>query len=746
MKSAMKSLLKVLIYIIAAKESQPCATFGKYSTQAAPAVASGLFFNTSSVQCQGYATSWNVCYYASTTDKNGSLIDFGVYRPNSTSKLYRLVTGSNFSQFIPRSNASFSCMNYLLPGSSQYAVQPGDTIAVCVRSSQLVATGNSTLGVVASVPGTSVQQIAGSCTSLNDSINLAFAVHNMNMTLHVSLDVNECAVNNGRCEQNCTNNGTTYYCSCYNGILAGNGLNCTASTLGASTTRHTLLSLRVIPTSSAMIMKATMKASVLPTTFIIQSTGSSIAHLQTLPTSIVNTSSQTPTTASYAGNLIIEATVTSAAVIIIVIATICILVVVLVANKIRGKSKNISESTTTIGALDNIAYSGICTAPLDSKMEEDALTYEPINDNEQANSLAQSYEIPTLSLSAFSASYEELEGEAAYYAPASSEEGIYAQLDHQELKRISRSDIHITALLGGGQFGGVYVGMWNGSKGRSEVAIKMLNQSSVQPDARIKFLQEAAIMAQFRHPNIIELYGFVTDGESVMLVLELAHNKDLRSHLYKMRPDPGQIMQPDTPNILLAYSKQISLGMQYLSAKSFLHRDLAARNILVTKRFICKIADFGLSRDLADDTYYVSHGGMVPLKWTAPEAVHFMKYSTASDVWSYGCLLYEIWSIGCKPYEGLTNAEVIEKVDVGWRLAPPPGCPSVVYELMIQCWNPETHLRPSFRDIHLRLCQDENTLLRIPNEALLSSPQAGLLGAPLEAGEKMYLDLQKYYV
>eukprot|EP00731_Ephydatia_muelleri_P029674 Em0021g197a len=137
---------------------------------------------------------------------------------------------------------------------------------------------------------------------------------------------------------------------------------------------------------------------------------------------------------------------------------------------------------------------------------------------------------------------------------------------------------------------------------------------------------------------------------------------------------------------------------------------------------------------------------MVPLKWTAPEAVHFMKYSTASDVWSYGCLLYEIWSIGCKPYEGLTNAEVIEKVDVGWRLAPPPGCPSVVYELMIQCWNPETHLRPSFRDIHLRLCQDENTLLRIPNEALLSSPQAGLLGAPLEAGEKMYLDLQKYYV
>lgn len=208
--------------------------------------------------------------------------------------------------------------------------------------------------------------------------------------------------------------------------------------------------------------------------------------------------------------------------------------------------------------------------------------------------------------------------------------------------------------------------------------------------------------------------------------------------------------RPTLPELLLSFSCDIANGMKYLSNKGFVHRDLAARNILLDKDLKCKIADFGLSKDLDCSEYYVSTGGKIALKWTAPEAVLYKKYSTSSDVWSYGMLMYEIWSLGHKPFPHLTKEEVIQSFQVhpGYVQPPPPGCPRKIYGIMVYCWNYDYHKRPKFTFIAEFLSGSLESLLEIPEDSLkyVSNPQeACQLGQELQSSFDMYMDLQTTY-
>ncbi|CAI8026551.1 Ephrin type-B receptor 3 (Fragment), partial [Geodia barretti] len=244
-----------------------------------------------------------------------------------------------------------------------------------------------------------------------------------------------------------------------------------------------------------------------------------------------------------------------------------------------------------------------------------------------------------------------------YWVPASNTAELYEQLSKYRFREIRRDQLQITEHLGSGEFGTVNKGVWEGSPDKSrEVAIKLL-QKGASEESQVKFLQEAALMGQFSHPNIISLLGVVTLGEPVMIVMELMENGDLKENLISMRPIPGELPPNSLYQQLLDFCHQIAAGMTYLADKSFVHRDLAARNVLLSGN-TCKIADFGMARDLEESTYYTSQGGKIPVKWTAPEALHYRKYSTASDVWSFGCLVYEIWSLGHKPFENYTNSQV----------------------------------------------------------------------------------------
>ncbi|XP_065899891.1 uncharacterized protein [Dysidea avara] len=334
----------------------------------------------------------------------------------------------------------------------------------------------------------------------------------------------------------------------------------------------------------------------------------------------------------------------------------------------------------------------------------------------------------------------------AFSDPGHSEEAIYACFERKMFQTIKSDDIKIVLTLGSGEFGVVHLGTWvDGSTDPKQVAVKILNTQCTASD-KVKFLREAAIMGQFKDNHIVELYGVVTEKENTMIVLEYMPKGDLHEFLSELKNATPPEAYDELRHDLLSFCRHIAAGLCYLAGKKFVHRDLAARNILVSSDDVCKIADFGMARDVSDDTYYMSSGGKIPLKWTAPEAIFYKKYTTQSDVWSFGCVMYEIWSLGHKPFEDCDGKEYLTKITNGYRLSPPPGCPRAMYQLMIQCWNPVASQRVHPSEISRALQKSDRTLL--PSRATLkdSEEMFTTLGASLDTSSHIFTDLQNTYL
>ncbi|KAL1021111.1 hypothetical protein UPYG_G00008950 [Umbra pygmaea] len=255
---------------------------------------------------------------------------------------------------------------------------------------------------------------------------------------------------------------------------------------------------------------------------------------------------------------------------------------------------------------------------------------------------------------------------------------------------------HVTKqkVIGAGEFGEVYRGILK-APGRKEtaVAIKTLKPGYSEKQ-RQDFLSEASIMGQFSHQNIIRLEGVVTKFKHAMIVTEYMDNGALDKYL--------KVHDGELPSFqLVGMMRGIAAGMKYLSDMSYVHRDLAARNILVNNSLECKVSDFGLSRVLEDDPEgtYTTSGGKIPIRWTAPEAIAYRKFTSASDVWSFGIVMWEVMAFGERPYWDMSNCEVMKAINEAFRLPAPMDCPSAVYQLMLQCWLQDRSKRPRFTDI-----------------------------------------------
>ncbi|OQR72636.1 tyrosine-protein kinase Src64B-like [Tropilaelaps mercedesae] len=255
---------------------------------------------------------------------------------------------------------------------------------------------------------------------------------------------------------------------------------------------------------------------------------------------------------------------------------------------------------------------------------------------------------------------------------------------------IPRDSLQLIRKLGSGNFGEVWYGLWKNAK---EVAVKTLKPGTMDPAA---FLQEAAIMKKFRHEKLVSLYAVCSKEEPIYIITEYMCNGSLLEFLRK-QDEASKGSKVKLP-VLIDMASQIASGMQYLESKQLIHRDLAARNILVGENNIVKVADFGLARIIEDSEYTARQGAKFPIKWTAPEAALYGKFSIKSDVWSYGILLYELITFGQIPYPGMPNRQVIEYIEQGNRMPKPQGveCPDSVYQCMVHCWDAEPEKRPTF--------------------------------------------------
>uniref|UniRef100_A0A670XPH9 Tyrosine-protein kinase receptor Tie-1 n=1 Tax=Pseudonaja textilis TaxID=8673 RepID=A0A670XPH9_PSETE len=270
-------------------------------------------------------------------------------------------------------------------------------------------------------------------------------------------------------------------------------------------------------------------------------------------------------------------------------------------------------------------------------------------------------------------------------------------------------DIKFEDMIGEGNFGQVIRAMIKKDGLRMNAAIKMLKEFASENDHR-DFAGELEVLCKLgHHPNIINLLGACENKGYLYIAIEYAPYGNLLDFLRKSRvleTDPAFAREHGTASTLtsqqlLQFASDVAKGMQYLSEKQFIHRDLAARNILVGENLTSKIADFGLSR--GEEVYVKKTMGRLPVRWMAIESLNYSVYTTKSDVWSFGVLLWEIVSLGGTPYCGMTCAELYEKLPQGYRMEKPLNCDDEVYELMRQCWRDRPYERPPFAQISVQL-------------------------------------------
>uniref|UniRef100_A0A8C5TCQ2 Tyrosine-protein kinase receptor n=1 Tax=Malurus cyaneus samueli TaxID=2593467 RepID=A0A8C5TCQ2_9PASS len=318
----------------------------------------------------------------------------------------------------------------------------------------------------------------------------------------------------------------------------------------------------------------------------------------------------------------------------------------------------------------------------------------------QEDDLAMSLHFMNLGSSPLSSAESKLEGLKSNF------------IENPSVHHVQRRDIVLKWELGEGAFGKVFLAECYNLLPEQEkmlVAVKALKE--VTESARSDFQREAELLTVLQHEHIVKFYGVCTEGEPLIMVFEYMKHGDLNRFLRSHGPDakileqgPGQPRGPLALGHKLHIATQIASGMVYLASLHFVHRDLATRNCLVGHDLVVKIGDFGMSRDIYSTDYYrVGGRTMLPIRWMPPESILYRKFTTESDIWSFGVVLWEIFTYGKQPWYQLSNTEVSRAGGGGHEHWTAPHVSLRGYAIMQSCWHREPQQRRPIKEIHSRL-------------------------------------------
>uniref|UniRef100_A0AAR2JT67 Protein tyrosine kinase 7a n=1 Tax=Pygocentrus nattereri TaxID=42514 RepID=A0AAR2JT67_PYGNA len=264
-----------------------------------------------------------------------------------------------------------------------------------------------------------------------------------------------------------------------------------------------------------------------------------------------------------------------------------------------------------------------------------------------------------------------------------------------------RANLHPITTLGKGEFGEVFLAKVKTGEDEKETVVLVKGLQTRDEQLQMDFRRESEMFAKLGHLNITRLLGMCRETEPYYMILEYADMGDLKQYLKisKSKDEKGK-NRPLGTKQKVSLCLQVAWGMEHLSNQRFVHKDLAARNCLISAKRQVKVSSLGLSKDVYSSEYYNYRQAWIPLRWLPSESVFEDDFSTKTDVWSFGVLMWEVFSFGELPHAELPDDKVLEGLqEAKLKLSPPQGCPSRVYKLMLRCWAASPKDRASFSDI-----------------------------------------------